>query len=78
MGNKTAKQKPSAKKETRVEAPTEAAAVDKKPKRKFNVIVWGATGFTGALVCKHIAEQYHKVRTALQCITAPATQCVLK
>jgi hypothetical protein len=26
--------------------------------RRFSIVVWGATGFTGALVCKHIAEVY--------------------
>ena len=26
--------------------------------RAFQVIVWGATGFTGRLVCEHIASDY--------------------
>ena len=31
--------------------------------KKFDVVVFGSTGFTGRLVCKHIAQTYHgKVR----------------
>jgi short subunit dehydrogenase-like uncharacterized protein len=26
--------------------------------RSFEIIVWGATGFTGKLVCQHIAQTY--------------------
>jgi len=26
--------------------------------RKYNVIVWGATGFTGKLVCEYLAREY--------------------
>jgi short subunit dehydrogenase-like uncharacterized protein len=26
--------------------------------REFDVVVWGATGFTGKLVCEHIAKNY--------------------
>jgi len=26
--------------------------------RQFQLIVWGATGFTGSLVCEHIAADY--------------------
>lgn len=27
--------------------------------KKFDVVVFGSTGFTGRLVCRHIAENYH-------------------
>ena len=26
--------------------------------RRFHLVVWGATGFTGRLVCEHIAADY--------------------
>ncbi len=28
------------------------------PEREFDVIVWGATGFTGRLVAQYLAETY--------------------
>lgn len=34
--------------------------------KPFNVVVWGASGFTGQLVCEHIAKDYkHQVKWAL-------------
>jgi hypothetical protein len=63
-GSKAQKAKASVKKDQKIgelNPDTTVAPVDTKPRRKFNIIVWGATGFTGALVCKHLAEQYHKV-----------------
>jgi len=33
--------------------------------RKFDVIVWGATGFTGKLVCEYIATKYPQLRWAV-------------
>jgi short subunit dehydrogenase-like uncharacterized protein len=34
-------------------------------KRKFDVLVWGATGFTGKLVCKYLNEEYPSVNWAM-------------
>lgn len=31
---------------------------EKTSQRKYSLIVWGATGFTGSLVCKQLAETY--------------------
>lgn len=45
-------------------AQTELAAAgdltlpEKTSQRKFSLIVWGATGFTGSLVCRQLAETY--------------------
>jgi hypothetical protein len=65
MAKKSSKQNATAKKDQRGAQPSSDAPVESNLKyqtqRKYNVIVWGATGFTGALVCKHIAEHYHKV-----------------
>jgi len=34
--------------------------------RPYQIVVWGATGFTGKLVCEHLAKNYQsKVRWAL-------------
>ncbi|GIL67211.1 hypothetical protein Vafri_20650 [Volvox africanus] len=34
--------------------------------RPYQVVVWGASGFTGRLVCEHIARDYHgKIRWAM-------------
>lgn len=27
-------------------------------KRPYDVVLWGATGFTGGLVCEYLAERY--------------------
>ena len=32
---------------------------------KYNVVVWGATGFTGRLVCEHIVSDYRNIRWAM-------------
>jgi hypothetical protein len=39
-------------------APDEPKAPVKLSKRPYSIVVWGATGFTGALVCRQIAERY--------------------
>jgi short subunit dehydrogenase-like uncharacterized protein len=39
--------------------------------RPYNVVVWGATGFTGKLVCEHIAKVY-QVRASLCCARRPS------
>lgn len=65
MGAKGSKQSSKQKMGEQVPLDAQPVVQDTTPKRKFNVVVWGATGFTGALVCKHIAEHYHKVCFAL-------------
>ncbi|KAF5833430.1 Saccharopine dehydrogenase-domain-containing protein [Dunaliella salina] len=49
------------------EAPsTESAAPASTPTRPYEVVVWGATGFTGKLVCEHLARDYGgKVKWAM-------------
>lgn len=37
------------------------------PTRPLDVVVWGATGFTGRLVCEHLARDY----TAPKAASAP-------
>jgi hypothetical protein len=32
--------------------------MEKTSNRPYSIVVWGATGFTGSLVCKHIAHEY--------------------
>lgn len=40
-------------------APSTKPASGVKPsKRPFSIVVWGATGFTGSLLCKEIANVY--------------------
>ena len=34
------------------------------PDRAHDLVVWGATGFTGRLICEHIAQQYQVHCTA--------------
>lgn len=36
----------------------EPVIVPLKSNRPYKLIVWGATGFTGQLVCQHIANDY--------------------
>jgi len=36
----------------------QAAAAKMSGARAFDVTVWGATGFTGRLVCEHLARDY--------------------
>ena len=43
-------------------APSDLALPGKTSQRRFSLIVWGATGFTGSLVCRQLAETY-PVRT---------------
>jgi len=37
-------------------APEKALTAD--PRRNYSIIVWGASGFVGKLVCQHIAQDY--------------------
>lgn len=34
-------------------------------KRRFDVLVWGATGFTGQLICKYLNEEYPSLKWAM-------------
>lgn len=45
-------------KEKSAPAGGEAKLPAKTSKRPYSIIVWGATGFTGSLVCRQIAERY--------------------
>jgi len=36
-----------------------------RSKRPFDVIVWGATGFTGQLTCKYINDNYPSLKWAM-------------
>jgi len=36
----------------------QATAAKMSSARAFDVTVWGATGFTGRLVCEHLARDY--------------------
>jgi short subunit dehydrogenase-like uncharacterized protein len=33
-------------------------ALDDSSKRRYAVVVWGATGFTGKLCCEHLSHHY--------------------
>ena len=63
MAKADAAKKSDGKKVTKTKKDSAPAAEETKlpaktSKRPYSIVVWGATGFTGGLVCRQIAERY--------------------
>jgi hypothetical protein len=46
------------KKDGQEKEPENSLLPPKTSSRPYSIVIWGATGFTGSLVCKHIAQEY--------------------